>query len=208
MHAPYVASSFFDYVSFAKNINGADAWGTSLQYFSAGAITQTDNSGFDQGSFTPYDMAASAGYAHRFDSFSVGASAKYVRSVLLTSAQTAALDLGVVSAPLCHDRLRLSGVVTNMGGKLKFDQESDRLPLAYRAGAAYQVNQRWLASADIVFPIDNSPLCGGGQRISLADRPRLDHGRSRRIQFSERQRSEWIFGPLVWHGHELSEHFD
>src|SRR5262245_2955826 len=59
MHAPYVASSFFDYVGFAKNINGRDAWGASLQYFSAGAITQTDVNGFDQGSFTPYDMAAS-----------------------------------------------------------------------------------------------------------------------------------------------------
>ena len=162
MHAPYVASSFFDYVSYAKNINGTDAWGTSLQYFSAGAITQTDNTGFDQGSFTPYDMAASAGYAHRFDLFSVGASAKYVRSVILTSAQTAALDLGVVSAPLCHDKLRLSGVVTNLGGKLKFDQESDRLPLAYRAGAAYQVNKRWLASMDVVLPVDNSPYAAIG----------------------------------------------
>src|SRR5258708_435539 len=59
MHAPYVASSFYDYVAFAKNTNGDNAWGTSLQYFSAGSISQTDVNGFDQGSFTPYDMAVS-----------------------------------------------------------------------------------------------------------------------------------------------------
>src|SRR5580693_1619639 len=53
MHAPYVASSFFDYVGFAKNTNGSNAWGTGLQYFSAGTITETDNNGFEQGSFTP-----------------------------------------------------------------------------------------------------------------------------------------------------------
>ncbi len=157
MHAPYVASSFFDYVAYAKNVNGTDAWGTSLQYFSAGAITQTDANGFDQGSFTPYDMALSAGYAHRFKWLSVGASAKWVRSVILNSAQTAAMDLGVVSAPLYHDKLRLSGVITNVGGKLKFEEESERLPMTYRFGGAYQVTKQWVASTDLVMPIDNSP---------------------------------------------------
>ncbi len=162
MHAPYVASSFFDYVAFAKNPSGDNAWGTSLQYFSAGAITQTDNNGIDLGSFTPYDMAVSAGYAHKFGLFSAGFSAKYIRSVILDAAQTAALDFGVVSAPLLNDKLRLSGVATNLGGKLKFEQESDRLPMAYRFGAAYQATKQWTVSSDLAMPVDDSPYIAIG----------------------------------------------
>src|SRR5205823_5037445 len=97
MHAPYVGSSFFDYGAYAKNLNGSNAWGTSLQYFSAGSITETDNNGFDVGSFTPYDLAISAGYAHRFAHLSSGFSAKLIRSQIMDSAQTAALDFGAVS---------------------------------------------------------------------------------------------------------------
>ena len=162
MHAPYVASTFYDYVGFAKNINGTDAWGTNLQYFSAGTITQTDNEGIEAGSFTPYDLAVAGGYAHKFDLFSVGASLKYVRSVILTAAQTAAVDAGIVSAPLWHDRLRLSGVASNIGGKMKFDQASERLPMAYRLGAALQPTKQWTTSVDFAFPIDNSPYAAVG----------------------------------------------
>jgi len=162
MHAPYVASTFYDYVGFAKNFNGTDAWGTSLQYFSAGTITETDSNGFDQGSFTPYDLALSGGYAHRFQKFSLGMSAKYIRSQILTSAQTAAVDFGILSVPLLHDHLRLAGVVTNLGGKMKFDQESDRLPMAYRLGSAYQFTKQWVGSLDVAMPIDNKPYMALG----------------------------------------------
>jgi len=138
MHAPYVASSFFDYVGFAKNTNGSNAWGTGLQYFSAGTITQTNDSGFEQGSFTPYDLALSGGYAHQFEPLSIGFSLKYIRSQILTSAQTAALDFGVLSRPLLEDRLRLGRRDDEFGGKMKFEQESDRLPLAFRLGSSFQ----------------------------------------------------------------------
>ena len=162
MHAPYVASSFFDYVGYAKNTNGSNDWGVDLQYISAGAITQTDSRGINLGSFTPYDMAIAAGYAHKFDLFSVGASAKYVRSVILTAAQTAAIDVGVISAPLLHDKLRLSGVASNIGGDLKFEQESDPLPMTYRFGASYQITRQWLASTDVVLPVNDSPYLAFG----------------------------------------------
>src|SRR4029077_11459177 len=89
-------------------------------------------------------------------------SAKYVRSVIVTAAQTAAIDAGVVSAPLIQDRLRLSGVVTNVGGKMKFDQESDRLPMAYRVGASFDATKQWKVASDIAFPIDNGPYLALG----------------------------------------------
>ena len=162
MHAPYVASSYFDYAAFAKNINGYDAWGLGIQYFSAGSITQTDVNGFSQGSFSPSDMAVSAGYAHRFKFLSVGMDAKFIRSQIVTSAQTAAIDFGAVSNPLDQNKLRFSGVVTNVGGKMKFDQEADRLPMAYRLGASYQATRLWLTSADIAFPIDDNPYVALG----------------------------------------------
>src|SRR5205814_753634 len=42
MHAPYVESSFYDYGAFAQGLGDVGAWGASVQYFSAGKITETD----------------------------------------------------------------------------------------------------------------------------------------------------------------------
>ncbi len=157
MHATYIQSTFFDYGAFAKNLDGENVFGGSLQYFSAGNITQTDESGFEQGSFNPYDLAVSGAYAHHFRTFSAGISAKFIRSQLFTSAQTGALDFGLLSEPLFNDRLRFSATATNLGGKLKFDSDSAKLPMALRAGSSFMLTSQWQTSFDMAFPIDNSP---------------------------------------------------
>ena len=162
MHAPYVASSFFDYVGYAKNLSENASWGTSLQYFSAGSITQTDESGFTQGSFTPYDLALSVGGAHEFENFSLGLNLKYIRSQIVSSASTFAVDMGVLSRPFLSQRLRLAAVASNVGGKLKYDKDSSRLPTVYRVGGAFQMTKWWLIDTDVVFPIDDSPYLAAG----------------------------------------------
>lgn len=175
MHAAYVDSSFFDYAAYAQNLGGRGALGGSLQYLSAGRITETDDTGTDVGTFLPNDLALTLGYSYEvrgaelppaLDGLSLGLAAKFIRSTITRSAQTGALDLGVLSPGYMGGRLRLAFTVTNLGGQLKFDQEYENLPLALRLGSAYKFSPRWAAALDLGFPRDNDPTVAlGAERL-------------------------------------------
>lgn len=68
----------------------------------------------------------------------LGGNLKYVRSTLAETfhAQTFALDGGYL-IELSDPKIRLGLSVQNLGGKLKFIEEGDPLPLIYRLGASY-----------------------------------------------------------------------
>jgi hypothetical protein len=155
MHAPYLASTYYDYGAYAQRW-GNHAIGFGMQYFSAGSISETDNSDASLGSFTPYDLAVSMGYAYRLseDGLAFGLAGKYIQSKILDTASTFAVDMGVQSR-WYGDRLRLAFTTVNLGGKMKFEQDSESLPLALRYGAAYKITSHWLASTDLVSPKDN-----------------------------------------------------
>ncbi len=158
MHASYLDASYFDYLAYAQSLGSAGAWGASLQYLNTGSINQTDSNFNSLGSFTPYDIALSVGYARKLDQlggYSLGVSGKLIRSHIVDTAQTAALDAGLLSPAYLNGKLNLAFTATNMGGTLKFHQEADNLPLTFKAGGAYHVSERWLASADVGLPRDN-----------------------------------------------------
>jgi len=167
MHAPYLDSTFYDYGAYAQRA-GRHAWGLGVQYFSAGSIAQTDQNNASLGSFSPYDLAASAGYAYRLTEggLSIGGDVKYIQSKILATASTVAADLGVQSG-LFWDRLRLAVTATNMGGELKFEQESDPLPFALRYGASVNITKDWLAALDLVSPRDDSSYAALGTEYIL-----------------------------------------
>lgn len=171
MHAAYIDSGYFDYGAFAQNLGRAGAWGAGFQYMSAGSIAQTDETGSQTGSFTPYDLALSLGYAKELEGFdfpsdlnglSIGLSAKLIRSKILNTAQTWAVDAGLLSRPYFDRRLRFAFVASNLGGKLKFEQASGSLPLTYRLAASFQATPRWGLSLDGAMPRDNKSLAAVG----------------------------------------------
>jgi len=166
MHAPYLESSFYDYGAYAQRSN-RHAWGAGIQYFSAGRIPETDEFNNALGSFSPYDLAASLGYAYRLsdrlseEGYYLGVTGKFIQSKILATASTVALDAGF-QTPAYGDRLRLAFAITNLGGTLKFEEEAEHLPLALRLGSALQLTEKWLASLDVAFPKDNSPYAAVG----------------------------------------------
>ena len=169
MHAAYIDSSYFDYLAYVHNLGSRGALGLGVQYLSAGKITERDKTGTDVGSFTPNDLAVSVGYAHEFlDGFSVGLAAKFIRSTIIQSAQTAAADFGVLSPAYLDGKLRLAFTVSNLGGKMKFEQESESLPLAIRLGSAYKIGDRWIAGLDVGLPKDNSPFVALGTEYVMS----------------------------------------
>ncbi len=176
MHAAHVGSSYLSYGAYGQNLGTKGAFGASVQYFSAGGITQTDATGTDTGTFTPYDLAVTLGYAYRLngvgpqvmDGFAVGLGVKFVQSRILTSAQTGAVDLGILSPGYLDDRLMLAFTAVNLGGTMKFDQWNENLPLALKLGSAYKIADRWLTSLDISFPRNDDPYAALGTEYRFA----------------------------------------
>ena len=176
MHAAYIESTFFDYVAYAQPLGDNGAWGLGLQYLSAGSISETDITGTEVGKFKPDDLAVTLGYAHRLDEleslkglngFSLGLNAKLVRSKILETAQTLAADIGVLSPGYINDRLRFAFTAVNLGGKMKFEEETESLPLALRLGSAYKLGEKWNVGADVAFPKDNSTYFALGTEYAL-----------------------------------------
>jgi len=163
MHATYIESSYYDYGAYAQKLGASGALGIGIQYLSAGKITETDDTGTEIGSFSPSDMAFSVGYAREFDDavaaldgVSLGLSLKFIRSTIVQSAQTVAADLGVLSPAYMNEKLRMAFTVSNLGGKIKFEEESGSLPLIIKVGSAYKLSERWFISLDLGLPKDNS----------------------------------------------------
>jgi hypothetical protein len=176
MHAAYIGSSYFDYAAYGQNLGSKGAFGASLQYFSAGGITQTDTTGTDVGSFNPYELAFSLGYAHKLDGlgvqalngYSVGLAGKFIQSRILTTAQTEAFDFGVLSPTYFSDRLKLAFTMTNLGGTMKFDAANESLPLNFKLGSSYKITDHWLTAMDVNSPRNDNPYIALGTEYQLA----------------------------------------
>ena len=175
MHSAYIGSSYFDYASYGQNLGTKGAFGAGLQYFSAGSITQTDPTGTSVGSFSPYDLAFSLGYAYKLEGlspqflngYSLGISGKYVQSRILTTAQTEAMDFGVLSPGYLNGKLKLAFAMTNLGGTMKFDAANENLPLAFKLGSSYKITGQWLTALDVNFPRNDNPYIALGTEYQL-----------------------------------------
>ena len=172
MHAAHLQSSFYDYAAYAQKIGTHGAFGVGLQYLDAGSITETDANFNAVGTFHPYDLALAAGYAYKLEGgplagAALGGSAKYIRSVILHTAQTSAVDLGALSPEYLDRRLRLGVAVLNLGAALKYQDAKENLPLTVKGGGAYRLTSRWLASLDLAAPRDDDPYVAMGTEYRL-----------------------------------------
>ncbi|MFH2202678.1 MAG: PorV/PorQ family protein [Elusimicrobiota bacterium] len=168
-HASHLNGSFSEYGACGMYLGGGSSLGAGFQYFSAGSMIETDDAGIERGSFTPSDLALSFAYAYklRLPDFPVvhrgalGVGVKYIRSSVVDTAQTAAVDIGLLSR-VYGDQLRLAFTATNIGGSLKFEEEGSALPAALRFGGTYRMHENWLAALDVELPRDNGPVLGLG----------------------------------------------
>jgi hypothetical protein len=168
MHSTYITSSFYDYASYVENFGSYGALGVGLQYFSAGSMAETDQAFNPIGTVSPYDLAATVGYAYKFgDGPSLGLSGKFIESKLSKSAQTEALDVGILTPMYFNDRLRLALTMRNLGETLKYEQVAEQLPLVFTAGAAYRITANWLATVDVGAPRNDSPYVDVGTEYLL-----------------------------------------
>lgn len=167
MHAATLDNSAYDYAAYGRG-NGKTAWGIGLQYFSAGKVDQTDISGNNTGSLNPDEVALSGGYARAVKGYGFGVSAKYVQSKLVNTARTLAADGGVMSPSFWGEKLRFGASMANVGGKIKYDQESAPLPMTIRGGIEIKPWKGWTGALDMVAPKGENVHMAIGAEYRLA----------------------------------------
>ena len=137
MHLSYLETINYEFASFVHPLSPGHSIGVSGQYFSPGNSTGTNDAGVPTGDFSGHFAAYSLAYGQALgDALSLGITGKIIDAQIAdVSAQAYAFDAGAMVQ--ANRRLRLALVVANVGTKLKFIDQGDSLPSAFRAGAVY-----------------------------------------------------------------------
>lgn len=161
-HASTLDSNRLEQAFFAQPLGAWGGMGAGVHYLWAPELTETDATGVELGRFRPNDLAATLGYGIAAQGWSVGAAVKVIRSQVIASDATGAVDFGVLSPWLWDKRLRLGFSVLNMGGELNYGTESFGLPLRAKAGLALRPAAPWLWTLDTTIPKDGEPFAATG----------------------------------------------
>jgi len=182
MRAQYIDEISYQYAAYAHRLSYDSVVGVSALLTDIGAITNTDISNNTLGSFTPQDQVFTLAYSKAILEFSdkdidvaVGVAGKYIKSRILHSAESYAMDIGVMTYNFGDIPYRLAVTASNMGGGLTYDEESNPLPLTFKLGAAVSPFRNMLLATDVVFPKQNSPnvLFGGELALTPNELTRL-----------------------------------
>lgn len=155
---------YFEYASYAENIEGWGGWGANIMYLTYGKSEATDTAGLRLREFTSWEMGVGVGYGTALtERVAVGVGAKVLVSRLspaigdLEEGQgvTWAVDFGIHGRDLGPMNLRLGLGILNMGPALKFvdNGSPNPLPLSFRLGIGFDPyvaeNHRLTLAADM-----------------------------------------------------------
>jgi hypothetical protein len=151
------------------------AVGLSVLYLNAGKISELDNTGAATGnSFTPQDLALTVAWGMALsDSFDVGLGGKYISSRIEETSQTGAFDAGLRGHFWFGEMpYTVSASAQNLGGRLRFVQRSDPIPLTLSVANAIRPVKDWTVEVDVVAPNDGPayPAVGTEVRIPIGDK--------------------------------------
>lgn len=175
MRAQYLEEINYQYAAYAHRIDYDSVIAGSVLLTDIGSISNTDISGNTLGSFTPRDQVFTLAYSKAILEFSdkdidvsVGVSAKYIRSTIVESVHSYAGDIGIMTYNFGDIPYRLAVTASNMGGGLRYDQESNPLPLTFKLGASINPFRNMLLAADFVMPKQNKPSVRLGAELATA----------------------------------------
>jgi hypothetical protein len=141
-HLSYLESMRYEYLSFVhpfgQHRDAQRGIGMSIQHFASGDIQGMNEAGEETGDFSSTYGSYNLAYGQRFgENLSLGLTGKLIHAKIEDySANAYAADLGGMYR--MSEKLSLAGSLTNVGTKLKFDEEGDPLPMALHAAAAFQ----------------------------------------------------------------------
>lgn len=170
MHAAYFGAVSYQYGALALQLPNKNVLAFGLQYLNPGSLDKVDNTGHRTGgSLTPYDLAATVGYARRLEALNldVGLAGKYITARIDKAAYTAALDLGLRFR--LSQRVTLAGSAANLGKGLKYNLRTDSLPTTARLGAGLALPYGVLLAADLIAPKGAAAHLGAGAEYCIYD---------------------------------------
>lgn len=171
MHNKWIQGVNYEFLGLAYADSGASAFAFGLSFLWMGEIpvtTFSDPLGASGATFTANDLSFVFSYAYQpAEYLSLGGTLKRIRSEIADiTASTTALDLGaILFTPI--EGATLGATLQNMGGRLKFVTDGDKLPFIYKVGAAYTYRRMLTLSADVGKPIDNRAYVNAGGEFVL-----------------------------------------
>jgi hypothetical protein len=166
MRAQYLEEISYQYAAYAHRLTYDSVLAGSVLLTDIGSIPRTDIGGDAEGtgSFTPRDQVFTLSYSKAILEFSdkdidvsIGVSLKYIKSTIIESAKSYAGDAGIMTYNFGDIPYRLAVTATNMGGGLKYDRESNPLPLTFKLAAAVNPFRNLLVATDLVLAKQNKP---------------------------------------------------
>src|ERR1019366_3187573 len=163
-HLSYLESMNYEYLSVVHPLNAQGSEtrrgiGFSMQYLGSGDINRTDinadgtpvNNGDPIGTFSSHYASYNLSYGQTLsEKLAVGLTGKLINAKIDdVGANAYAADLGALYR--ANEKVQLGASLVNMGTSLKFINEGDGLPMAFKAGGAFQANKNFLASAEGVY---------------------------------------------------------
>lgn len=161
MHSLWVDDISYDWVSYAQPTKFGTV-GIGVQYLSYGTLKGMDETGLELSDFSPNDLAGNVSYARKIGDVGVGLNVKYISCKIKKSATAFAGDIGLIYNKLMKNKLSLGLAVQNLGTKLKFVDEKEKLPMNIKIGTAYRFSDSWLIGMDVNSPNDSAINIGAG----------------------------------------------
>ena len=168
MHSVYLDNISYQYAAYGHRIGEREVVAVSVQAVDFGAIQHRDVNNILSGSFHPRSMLYSFGYAqnvHEIEEggdLSAGFAARWLRSTIVATADSYALDIGFRVKQTGGDvPNQLAFTAQNMGSGPKFDKQRDRLPFQMKGATAWYPGA-WVLSFEAVAPRGNQPYGAAG----------------------------------------------
>ncbi len=168
-HTAWFEDINYEWVSFAVPFEKNGTVAVALQYVSYGTIDRINSHAEREGSFSPADTALYLSYARSYGNLQFGANLKYINCKIENSASAFAFDLGT-NFDLSDGKTSVAAAVSNIGTNIKFNNESEKLPVLLKTGISSYVTDKLLVAFDLNFPNDNNLYfnAGGEYLFSLS----------------------------------------
>ncbi|OGS44066.1 MAG: hypothetical protein A3J79_12380 [Elusimicrobia bacterium RIFOXYB2_FULL_62_6] len=164
MRAQYVEDISYQYAAYAHRLSYSSVLAGSVMLTDIGAIDHLDRDGTKIDTFSPRDQVFTLCYSKAILEFSdkdmdvsMGVSAKYIRSTILESAKSYAVDVGIMTYNFTNIPYRLGVTMTNLGSGLRYDEASNALPLTFKLAGSANPFKNMMFAFDVVVPKHNRP---------------------------------------------------
>lgn len=168
------------------------AVGLGVSHLMQPSLSKFDEFGNPLGSVKPQDTAGFLSISKQEHLLAVGVTVKYVSSRVGSAfAHAVAGDIGLILS-FAHVDIAVAG--QHIGGKIKFEKESEPLPQTIRSGIAVYFDEKRniIFASDVIMPNDNQTIYTGGMEATFD----LSEDRKAAIRFGYNTRAQDIDGTI------------